>query len=106
MYKMPLSLERLVRAFCGEYSRMCSALQSPAISPIISSEYQYIVDSIYSAVLHATDLRGCQIEELIKNISYNTGYDKTELRNALGKNKYYKLKKRAVYRIAENLHLA
>lgn len=104
-YELDFSTVRLVAALCGDYERQKSLLKLRTLQDAQKLTLFTYTFTIETAISETTKIVGCYVETMIREIAQNVGWHKSELRAFLPKGKYYRLKKRAIYEIARNLHL-
>lgn len=101
-YTIPLSVARIAISVCGDYERREKAVRSssgdtPAFTRM--SELNSIVDQALSALEPAIR------KDMLNDISEGIGYHKSKCSLMMGKNTYYRRRRKLVYDIAILLNL-
>lgn len=100
---LPLSLDKLVVAFCADYERRRSAVEKHSVDIRTEMEYKYLNHRIFEG---AAEVVGPSYAELyIKEIGSGIGYAKSE-HPASCEQSYKREKQKTKLNIAKKLHLA
>ena len=101
-YTVPLSVARIAISVCGDYERREKLIRSsPSESPTFArmSELNSVVEQALSALEPAIR------KDMLNDISEGIGYHKSKCSLMMGKNTYYRRRRKLVYDIAILLNL-
>lgn len=102
---VPPSCVRVIRALCEDYFRQKGELKKTSLPYHLQLSLYTYTEVIFDEVSRALRLAGAQAEEMIVDIGKNRGYRASALASLIGKGRYDRAKRRAIYGIAIRLFL-
>ena len=100
--KLPITVERAVRAMCDDYDRRALEIRRAKLSPLVIGHYMVLNAAIDQAIAACCEEEIC--EEMRRNIGDGKGYDFSNL-YFLSAGTYNSRKKAFKIAIAQALHL-
>ena len=101
-WNIPKSVVDIVKTLCADYPRRKKSIERGECSGRILDEYERINNAIDLSI---SDIEDGMRDRVLSDLVSGVGYDFSQSSVCVGKNQYYKIKRKRIYTIAVGLIL-